>query len=151
MRTFTAAECRGWCAERGVELTDRGVPVRVPNGYWHSTYSLPSKTSELLWFCRLVEDYMQPRSKCLLWITAWGIWPSSENLHLYYRLRETYGDRRLLEDAPGHLFLEHERTDLVSYLQLGITFGWDMYVLATGTERRVSRTTSLQSSALQIR
>src|SRR5438552_16817824 len=42
----------------------------------------------------------------LLWITGYGIWPSSENLHLYYRLRESYGDRRLLAEAPAHLCLK---------------------------------------------
>jgi hypothetical protein len=71
--------------------------------------------------------YRQP---VLLFITEWGIWPSSENWHLYYKLRQTYADYRLLEEAPGHLFLEHESEDLASFLQLSMLNGWGGYVLA---------------------
>ena len=65
----------------------------------------------------------------LLWVTEWGIWPSSENWHLYYKLRQTYGDQRLLYETPGHLFLEHEAEDLASFLQIAMLNGWGGYVL----------------------
>ena len=39
---------------------------------------------------------MQGRDPCLLWMEEWGIW--DQNLHLYYRLRQGYGDQRLLCD-----------------------------------------------------
>jgi hypothetical protein len=74
---------------------------------------------------------LQPRDACLLWVTAWDIWPSSENLHLFYRLRQSYGELRLLPEAPGHLFLRYEAADLVSFLQVGIICGWDMHLLPT--------------------
>jgi len=35
-----------------------------------------------------------------LWITEYGIWPSTENWHLYYALRRTYGDMRRLGELP---------------------------------------------------
>ena len=70
--------------------------------------------------------YHQP---VLLFVTEWGIWPNSENWHLYYKLRQAYGDNRLLNDAPGHLFLEHEAEDLASFLQLSMLNGWGGYVL----------------------
>jgi hypothetical protein len=66
----------------------------------------------------------------MLWITEWGIWPSSENLHLYYRLRQSYNDHRLLHEAPGHFFLQHEAEDLASFLQLAMLNGWGGYILA---------------------
>jgi hypothetical protein len=52
-------------------------------------------------------------------------------LHLYYRLRQSYSDWRLLHEAPGHLFLKHEAVDLVSFLEVGILAGWDMHLLPT--------------------
>jgi len=61
-------------------------------------------------------------------VTDFGIFPSNENLHLYYRLRQSYGDLRLLREATGHLFQEYEDADLASFLQLGIVNGWDMHV-----------------------
>lgn len=65
----------------------------------------------------------------LLWITEWSIWPSSENWHLYYKLRHSYGDLRLLPEAPGHLFLGHESEDLSSFLQIAMLNGWGGYIL----------------------
>jgi hypothetical protein len=56
-------------------------------------------------------------------VTEWGVWQSSENWHLYYRLRQSYGDHRLIEEAPVHLFLEHETYDLISFLQIGLAAG----------------------------
>jgi hypothetical protein len=65
----------------------------------------------------------------MLWVTQWGVWPSSENLHLYYRLRASYGERRMLADAPGHLFSVHEKSDLATFTELATLFGWDFYLL----------------------
>jgi hypothetical protein len=54
---------------------------------------------------------------CLLWVTDWG---RHRRICLYYRLRQSYSDWRLLHEAPGHLFLKHEAVDLVSFLEVGI-------------------------------
>jgi hypothetical protein len=76
-------------------------------------------------------------SHCLLWYTEWGIWPSSENLHLYYRLRSSYGDLRELHEAPGHLFLGHEIADLTTFVDLAIRFGWGGWLLPCPTHTRI--------------
>lgn len=65
---------------------------------------------------------------CLLWITEWGVW-GTENLHLYYRLRASYGDLRQLIDAPGHAFHSYEKSDLITFLEVAIHFGWGGHLL----------------------
>ena len=50
-------------------------------------------------------------------------------VHLFYKLRHSYGDLRLLHEAPGHLFLEHEAEDLASFLQIAMLNGWGGYIL----------------------
>jgi hypothetical protein len=72
-----------------------------------------------------------------LWVTQWGVWGSSENWHLYYRLRQSYGDFRLIEESSAHLFLEYETHDLVSFLQLCLSMGWEFYLLSTSDYCRV--------------
>ena len=52
-----------------------------------------------------------------------------QNLHLYYRIRQSHGDHRLVHEAPGPLFLEYEAEDLASFLQLSMLNGWGGYVL----------------------
>jgi len=46
-------------------------------------------------------------------------------------MRESYGDRRKLEAAPGHLFAKHEAADLATFIQLALIFGWDFYLLTS--------------------
>ena len=72
---------------------------------------------------------IEPFDHCLLWVTEWGVWHSSENWHLFYRVRESYAERRRLHDAPGHLFLEHEAVDLATFVGLALLSGWDFYIL----------------------
>jgi hypothetical protein len=124
MHFLTVAEAREWCRDR-VELTDAGVPTPPSREQRFAR----GPTSDDVAFCRLLERALQPRDACLLWVTDWGIWRSSENLHLYYHLRQSYGDRRQLAEAPAHLFLDYEGADLVSYLQVGLLCGWDMHLL----------------------
>jgi hypothetical protein len=92
-------------------------------------YPLPREPYRVFYLAHAVATSITYRQPVLLWITASGLWPSSENWHLYYKLRESYGDRLLLDEAPGHLFLEHEAEDLASFLQLAMLSGWDGYVL----------------------
>jgi hypothetical protein len=53
---------------------------------------------------------------------------SSENLHLFYRVRGSYGEHRPLADAPGHLFLKHEINELTTFIELALLCGWDFYL-----------------------
>jgi hypothetical protein len=75
-----------------------------------------------------------PQCGRLLWITAWGVWPSSEDQNLFRRLRASYGETRYLIETPGHLFATTEMEDLTTYLSLAIGFGWDAVLLTTQME-----------------
>ena len=68
---------------------------------------------------------------CLLWVSLTDVWPSNENLHLYYRVRESYGDRDQVEDRPALIAMQHEEVDLVTFVHLGMMFGWDMYLVTS--------------------
>jgi hypothetical protein len=131
MRTLTPEQLKEWCVARGIELDDRGKPVRPYAGSSAIRCDLPKSIAQLTWFCRFIEGSLQPREHCLLWTTEWGVWPNSENWHLYYRLRQGYADQRLIHEAPGHLFLDFEGADLISFLEIGLIAGWDMHLIPT--------------------
>lgn len=59
-----------------------------------------------------------------LFLTEYGIWPSSEDWYLYYTLRRFSGDYRQIQDAPCHIFLSHEGAELFSFLSLALRSGW---------------------------
>jgi hypothetical protein len=131
MRFLTVAESRLWCEQSEIRLTATGSPERPSTEPHHVRAAIPQSFTKLTWFCQHLERSLQPRDTCLAWVTVWGVWASSENLHLYYKLRQSYGDVRLLHEAPGHVFLRHEVPDLVSFLEVGIICGWDIHLLPT--------------------
>ena len=134
MRFMTVDECRAWARAMEIPTDQGGRPVRPVPGWHHVRGAIPVAHTELTSFCRQLERSLQPRTACLLWVTDWAIW--EENLHLYYRLRQSYGDQRLLHEAPGHYLLDYESADLVSFLEVAILCGWDAHLLpVTGYAR----------------
>jgi hypothetical protein len=127
MRFYTQPECEEWLRSRG-----RSKPDEAP-GLVSERIAYPAEPYRFYFLARWIATELPFRSPTLLWITEWGIWPSSENWHLYHTLRESRGDHRLLHEAPGHLFLDYESEELASFLQISMLNGWDGYVL-TGAD-----------------
>jgi len=127
-----------WCltreeAERWFEGCGGKCGPRGPN-IDHAKHAIQESLAERNWaqltnFSQCLVKFVQPFDHCLLWVTTWGVWRSSENLHLFYRLRDSYGERRQLPDAPGMMFLAYEGADLATFVELALIFGWDFYLL----------------------
>jgi hypothetical protein len=123
MRFYTKDECEEWLHGKG-----RVKPEETPEVHrGHVHY--PTTTGRMFYLAQWIGNSLLFRNPALVWITEWGIWSSSENWHLYYKLRQSYGDLRLLHEAPGHLFLGHESEDLTSFLQIAMLNGWGGYIL----------------------
>jgi hypothetical protein len=123
LRFCTQEECEKWLSDR-----QRQKPDLVPGSHVRRV-GYPPEPYRVFFLARWIASSLTHRMPALLWITERGLWPSSENWHLYYKLRQTYSDPRLLQEAPGHLFLEHEPEDLASFLQVAMLSGWGGYVL----------------------
>jgi hypothetical protein len=123
VRFYTVEECAAWLSDRQRRKPDLVVDAQVQR------IPYPPEPYRVYFVAHWIASVLTYREPVLLFVTEWGVWPSSENWHLYYKLRQTYGDNRLLGDAPGHLFLEHEAEDLASFLQLSMLNGWGGYVL----------------------
>jgi hypothetical protein len=105
---LTKEESQAWCEEHALSV-DRAAHPIINN----RAHSITTSISAISWtrltgLSGFIASYLEPFDECLLWVTLSGVWGSSENLHLYYRVRESYGDRRQLAAAPGHLFAKHE-------------------------------------------
>jgi hypothetical protein len=120
---YTKEECEAWLLGR-----ERKKPDLVP-GVHVERVAYPPLPHRIFYIAHWFATTLTYRQPVLLFITEWGIWGSSENLHLYHKLRQSYGDQRLLQEAPGHLFLGYEAEDLGSFLQLAMLNGWGGYVL----------------------
>lgn len=124
-----------WCREHGAELDEpdlasprlRDDPALVhrsrlvfapdgPLGYE------PAVASAIL-------DALGGWTECLLWVTRWGVWASSEDWPRYYAFRARHGQRLSIDDAPGHLATSTAAADLSELLLLVLDQGWDAMLL----------------------
>jgi len=128
MRFLTHMEAAEWAGGHSMLMPFGDHPDRQPR-LRPLRFALPQPAHRLYALSSSIAARITPGDSCLLWITEFGVWPSNENMHLYYRLRESYGDRRLMHEAPAHLCLQHETADLITLLQLTLLFGWDAYLL----------------------
>jgi hypothetical protein len=123
LRFYTKEECEDWLRGR-----ERLRPDAVPETQ-RERIGYPKEPYRVFSIAHWIASSLTFRMPTLVWVTEWSIWPSSENWHLYYRLRQSYGDLRLLHEAPGHFFLGHEPEDLASLLQIAMLNGWGGYIL----------------------
>lgn len=123
MRFYTNAEWEQWLSDRNRKKPDSIAGITVER------FGNPVESHRFWAMAHCIASTLMFREPTLLWFTEWSIWESSENWHLYYRLRHSYDDQRLLPEAPGNLFLGHEGEDLGSFLQVAMLNGWGGYVL----------------------
>jgi hypothetical protein len=123
MRFYTNAECDSWLRNAGRAKPDAGgQPAEL-------RLSFPKDISGPFRWANWIANNLVSDEQCLVWIAEWDIFPSCVNLHLYYSLRQAANDFRFLEEAPGHLFLKHEKSLMASYLQIAMLNGWGGYIL----------------------
>ncbi len=119
MRFYTDEECKDWLHGRGLQ-----TPETIP-GARREEVKFPQESGQILYLAHWMATSLTCGNEALLWITNPLIFPSCANWHLYYKLRQSYGDHRLWHEAPGHLFLGYETEDLNSFLYLSMLSSWD--------------------------
>ncbi|HEV7488351.1 MAG TPA: hypothetical protein VGQ65_21965 [Thermoanaerobaculia bacterium] len=121
-----------WCGERGIFLDlERNEPVHsgfdvVTHGLFGQAVQQKGQEFEVAaWLIENLADW----DECLLWITSWGVWPSSEDWPAYYRARGEQSERRSIDTAPGHLFTTVDRKLLLQFSELVLKNAWDAHIL----------------------
>lgn len=99
-------------------------PDVIPN------YPLPKDSGKKVALARLIVNLLLDHGPFYLWVTATGIWPSSEHLDLFDRYRLSFGEHRNVQDAPVHLLEEGDRAAGISLLCLALFFVWDVEIIA---------------------
>ncbi len=127
MRILSDKECKQWCRNNHLELGKHGHPnITAANG--GREFAIPADAGQRI---VLVNKQMDRFTKCkaLVWITGWGIWPSSERYHIFERWRLSYGCNQNIAALPGQIFCAEEYEDMVSCVTLSVMFLWDCFVL----------------------
>jgi hypothetical protein len=137
MRCLSKLECEQFAQSAGLTMTElmqlanddevNGAIRVVTENQRHRAYFLATRCVALL------GDF----AESLLWVTDFGIWPSSENQWLYYRLRRALGDKATLAERPGHLLNSIEKDDFVAFVHLALEFGWGAFIFSRPLSRYV--------------
>jgi hypothetical protein len=135
-------QIRAWCVDRGFEvsrtgelLTDPGEAVLERRMYGQQIDPQGQESQVAAWCVGALGHW----DECLLWVTLWGAWPSSENWPAYYRTRGIQGERRSLQIAPGHLFASTEAELLWQFVLLVLENAWDAHILPARAGKRVGK------------
>ncbi len=86
----------------------------------------------------LAVNQLPRENETLVIVTETGVWPSSENLPLYYAWRRSNGDTGLLESEPGHLLPPFDHHECESLVYMCLAFGWGFELHTSGACREVS-------------
>ena len=136
-----------WCRERGVALgadgaPDAGLPRRYDPAFAHRArtyYASGERSGREPEVASAAAEALGPWDECLLWVTGWGAWPSSEDWPRFYAGRGAAGERRSLDVAPGHLFAPGEAAALCALLTQVLEYAWDAVVLPAAAGRATDR------------
>lgn len=133
MRFFTRSEGLAWHKANSRPAPDARV---LDWGYFHElAYRVPPDAGRKTALARHLTALSRGETaECVLWITGYGIWPSSENQNLFYAVRGWLGESRNLREVPCHLFGQEDLDALECLLDLILYFSWDAFLLlASGT------------------
>ncbi len=131
MRIVSEADSRAWLFGRWREPFTWPAAQRL---YGCSvTYLLPADTGRKTALARALSASIDRSGEGLLWITEWGVFPSSQNMALFDGYRRSLGDDRPLHVAPGHLFQERDSQEVECLLDLVLYFFWDASLFDAGT------------------
>jgi hypothetical protein len=127
MKIISRQECQEWLkAKLARDLTWETVPTIYPHCV---TYRLPTDTGKKTALAHVVIGSVDVTEMGLLWITAWSIFPSSENMLLFNGYRSSLGETRDVHAAPAHTFGMSDLPNVECLLDLVLYFYWDAILL----------------------
>jgi hypothetical protein len=136
MRIVTAVQGADWLKARGLTgVQRRELAAHLP---YEQAYHVPGDAGRKTALARELAAVTIEREELLIWISGWGIWPSSENQELFYAYRASLGERRSLMEAPCHVLESVDRIVLECLLDLILYFSWDSALVYAGGDAAVS-------------
>ena len=127
MRILSPHEAATWCQEHHVALSYRGLPEDSDADL---KFRIPSDAQQRVYLVGQAMEAFGDEALFLVWFDNWSVWPSGQRMHVFDRLRMSYGETRRLIDSPGHLFDQTEIEDATSFVTVAVLFLWDCYIVA---------------------
>ena len=126
MRVLSSQEASAWCHAHHVALNQWNLPERSDADF---KFEIPPDAQKRVYLVNQAMEIFEREPVFLVWFANWSVWPSGQRMHVFDRLRMSYGETRQLLDAPGHLFNGTEIDDATSFVTVAALFLWDCYVV----------------------
>lgn len=132
MRVLTDAEARTFLIENN--LGEKLTELDKKNSHREVTSDVGRRCA----YANMLTNHLitDETSVTCLDITDWGVWPSSQNMDLFYSYRRYLGERRSLKNAHFHLFTAAEANEFRNVLHLGLISLFDVAGASTTTDFR---------------
>lgn len=91
-------------------------------------FQTPSDSGKRAALANTIGQILASEDSIIVEITSWGIWPSSENMALFYAFRSAHDESRPLIEAPVHIFERGDTSSLSALLCIILYFLWDATV-----------------------
>ncbi|HEX8253015.1 MAG TPA: hypothetical protein VF846_07715 [Thermoanaerobaculia bacterium] len=128
MKIISNVECQSWIVGKPhSSFTWESIEIRHKHVM---RYSMPADAGRKTALARTFSALSDGPGEGLLWITRWGIFPSSENMTLFEGYRRSLNEKRTLASAPGHLFGAADIEQLECLLGMALYFFWDVSLFA---------------------
>jgi len=131
MRILSPREAATWCQAHHVALSDSGHPELSDVDL---KFRIPRDAQERVQLVSQAMEAFKDETVFLVWFADWSVW-FGQRMHVFDRLRMSYGETRPLIDSPGHLFDQTEMEDAVSFVTIAVLFLWDCYIVVPGRRK----------------
>ena len=132
MKTLTKEDSIAWCLSNRVALDARFLPDLTDASL---KFDIPSDAQKRVYLVNESMQSFREEPAILVWFKDWGVWPSGERMHIFERIRLSYGETRRPIEAPAQVFESAEFNDAISFVTIAVLFLWDCYVVSPGSER----------------
>lgn len=129
MRVLSPQEAAAWCRAHHVALNNREFPERSDADL---KFEIPRDAQRRVYLVNQAMETFGDAPLFLVWFDDWSVWPSGQRMHVFDRIRMSYGETRRLIESPGHLFDGTEIEDATSFVTIAALFLWDCYVVNPG-------------------
>lgn len=125
MKTLTESEMVEWLSRSGISLDESG---KTELRHTFSCRS-PQDTGKKTALGKSLAALLRGGHEIAIWITEFGVWPSSESMSLFNGYRRSFGEHRSVANAPAHIFSVNDGEQLESIILLILYFFWDALLL----------------------
>lgn len=132
MKTIETAEIKEWLSQQNLLNTD-GKIDRHSFPYSFEIQN-PIDSGKKATLSRTIVAIFSSCHIVLFWIHEYGIWESSQIMHLFDALRLSVNEQRHVYEAPGHLFEQSDSTFFISALALVLYFYWGVNIICQEKE-----------------